>query len=72
MQPLHRVIDVSTLIAKKMCIRDRYLYSRQFTKPIEDMAKAANQMSHLDFDVTVPTGSDDELGRLEMCIRDSP
>ena len=36
-----------------------YLYSRQFTKPIEDMAKAANQMSHLDFDVKVPTGSDD-------------
>ena len=38
-----------------------YLYSRQFTKPIEDMARAANQMSHLDFDVKVPAGADDEL-----------
>ena len=45
-----------------------YLYSRQFTKPIEDMAKAANQMSHLDFDMKVPTGSDDELGRLGNSI----
>ena len=47
-----------------------YLYSRQFTKPIEDMAKAANQMSHLDFDVKVPTGSDDELGRLGNSINE--
>mgnify|MGYP000103850910 CR=1 FL=1 len=47
-----------------------YLYSRQFTKPIEDMAKAANQMSHLDFDVKVPTGSDDELGRLGASINE--
>ena len=41
-----------------------YLYSRQFTKPIEDMAKAADQMSQLDFDVKVPAGGDDELGKL--------
>ncbi len=47
-----------------------YLYSRQFTKPIEDMAKAANQMSHLDFDMKVPTGSDDELGRLGNSINE--
>ena len=47
-----------------------YLYSRQFTRPIEDMAKAANQMSHLDFDVKVPTGSDDELGRLGASINE--
>ena len=47
-----------------------YLYSRQFTKPIEDMDKAANQMSHLDFDMKVPTGSDDELGRLGNSINE--
>lgn len=47
-----------------------YLYSRQFTKPIEDMAKAANQMSHLDFDMKVPTESDDELGRLGNSINE--
>ena len=47
-----------------------YLYSRQFTKPIEDMAKAANQMSHLDFDVKVPTGSDDELVSLGNSINE--
>ena len=58
-------LGVDEYISKPM-----YLYSRQFTKPIEDMAKAANQMSHLDFDVKVPTGSDDELGRLGASINE--
>ena len=32
--------------------------------------KQANQVSHLDFDVKVPTGSDDELGRLGNSINE--
>ena len=41
-----------------------YIYSKQFTKPIEEMAAAANRMSNLDFDVKVIDCGEDELGHL--------
>lgn len=47
-----------------------YLYSKRFTKPIEEMAKAAKQMSNLDFDVKVNDISRDELGRLGSSINE--
>lgn len=47
-----------------------YLYSKRFTKPIEEMAQAAKQMSNLDFDVKVNSLSQDELGRLGNSIND--
>lgn len=41
-----------------------YIYSKRFTKPIEEMAVAAKRMSNLDFDVRVDDSSEDELGKL--------
>lgn len=47
-----------------------YLYSKSFTKPIEEMAKAAKKMSNLDFDVKVNDLSNDELGKLGNSINE--
>ena len=47
-----------------------YLYSKRFTKPIEEMAKAAKKMSNLDFDVKVNNLSQDELGKLGNSINE--
>lgn len=41
-----------------------YVYSKRFTKPIEEMAGAAKRMSNLDFNVKVDDSSEDELGKL--------
>lgn len=41
-----------------------YIYSKQFTRPIEEMASVANRMSNLDFDVKVMDCGEDELGHL--------
>jgi nitrate/nitrite-specific signal transduction histidine kinase len=42
-----------------------YLYSKRFTKPIEEMALVANQMSNLDFDVKIKETGKMSLGVLE-------
>lgn len=41
-----------------------FFYSRSFTRPIKEMAHAANRMSGLDFDVRVQEDAEDELGEL--------
>ncbi len=47
-----------------------YIFSKQFTKPIEDMAGAANRMSNLDFDVKIEDLGEDELGRLGQSLNE--
>ena len=47
-----------------------YIFSKQFTKPIEEMAGAANRMSNLDFDVKIENMGEDELGRLGQSLNE--
>lgn len=47
-----------------------YIFSRRFTRPIEEMANAANRMSNLDFDVKIENIEDDELGRLGRSLNE--
>ncbi|MDD3744923.1 MAG: HAMP domain-containing sensor histidine kinase [Anaerostipes sp.] len=47
-----------------------FLYSKRFTRPIEEMSHAARRMSELDFDVKVKSYGDDEIGRLGESIND--
>lgn len=41
-----------------------FLYSRRFTKPIEEMSEIAERMTKLDFDARVTNLPDDEIGQL--------
>lgn len=45
-----------------MCIA--YVFSRKFTKPIEDITDAAEKISHGDYDTMIYTREKDQIGRL--------
>ena len=47
-----------------------YIFTRRFTKPIEEMSKAADQMSNLNFDVKVHNTEDNELGQLGSSLNE--
>ncbi|MCI5622638.1 MULTISPECIES: sensor histidine kinase [Anaerostipes] len=47
-----------------------YIYSKNFTEPIEEMARVANRMSNLDFDVRVKPYGEDEIGKLGNSLND--
>lgn len=51
-----------------ICLIFAYFLSRQFTRPLIDMAGVADRMSELDFSRTCPAGGSDEIGQLGQSL----
>lgn len=51
-----------------ICLVCGYFISRQFTRPLIDMAGVADRMSELDFSSKCPAGSSDEIGQLGQSL----